>query len=287
MGFVKLESKCRYNVGKLFTLSLKITTIGIQMKNKVIGIVGAMPEEIEGIAALIQNCKETTRGRRTYYTGQINGIDTVLVFSRWGKVAAAITVTNLVVEFNVTELYFTGVAGAVNNSLHVGDIVVADKLIQHDMDARPLMAQYEIPLLGKTYFEADKEQIEVSVGAVQDCLASAEIHNAIDADTLQMFGIKQPKVLTGNIASGDKFVSGDKYREELIANLPNILCVEMEGAAVAQVCYEYGIPFSIIRIISDSADEHAHFSFADFIKKVAGIYSLSIIKQIFSRLNSA
>ncbi|HLP53326.1 MAG TPA: 5'-methylthioadenosine/adenosylhomocysteine nucleosidase [Chitinophagales bacterium] len=251
------------------------------MSKKRIGIMGAMPEEIEGIAALLSDQQRVSRGRRIYYTGQINGIEVVLVFSRWGKVAAATTVTNLIVEFNITHLYFTGVAGGVNSNVRVGDIVVATRLIQHDMDARPLMPQYEIPLLGKTYFEVGAEELNRAVSAVNTALHSKQIHDALGLETLQAFGISEPKVLTGDIASGDKFVTAGSYRDELLAGLPDVLCVEMEGAAVAQVCYEYGIPFSIIRTISDSADEHAHFNFADFIKQVAGVYSLNIIRALF------
>ncbi len=93
-------------------------------------------------------------GMRTYTIGELAGVTTVVVFSRWGKVAAAITVSTLILEFKVTELLFTGVAGAIDHRLQIGDIVLGKRLIQHDMDARPLMAQFEIPLLGKTFLKA-------------------------------------------------------------------------------------------------------------------------------------
>src|SRR6478752_8004470 len=114
---------------------------------KTIAIMGAMPEEIDGVVALLDNCTEFSIGQRTYYSGQINDIDTVVVFSRWGKVAAATTVSALIHHFQITELIFTGVAGAIKDNLKIGDIVLAKRLIQHDMDARPLMNQFEIPLL--------------------------------------------------------------------------------------------------------------------------------------------
>lgn len=252
------------------------------MGTTIIGIMGAMPEEIEGIAALLHNKTETTSGGRTYYTGLINGTQVVLVFSRWGKVAAATTVTHLILQYHITHLYFTGVAGGTGHRVKVGDIVIADKLVQHDMDARPLMPQYEIPLLGKTFFETDTTLVTRAKNAANSFLNNRELHSHISTATLHTFGITQPVVHTGTIASGDKFVSDNLYRNDLLKNLPDVLCVEMEGAAVAQVCYEYNIPCCIIRTISDSADEHAHFSFTDFIQQIAGIYSLCIVKSLLT-----
>ncbi|HRG89319.1 MAG TPA: 5'-methylthioadenosine/adenosylhomocysteine nucleosidase [Chitinophagales bacterium] len=252
------------------------------MGNTVIGIMGAMPEEIEGIAALLQHKTETTSGGRTYYSGLINGTPVVLVFSRWGKVAAATTVTHLILQYHITHLYFTGVAGGIGHHIKVGDIVIASQLVQHDMDARPLMPQYQIPLLGKTYFDTDITLTNRATEAAGLFVDSHELHHHISTATLHKFGITQPTVHTGIIASGDKFVSDNSYRNDLLKNLPCVLCVEMEGAAVAQVCYEYNIPCCIIRTISDSADEHAHFSFTDFIQQIAGIYSLCIIKNLLA-----
>lgn len=241
---------------------------------------GAMPEEIAGIADILQGKKEVELGGRVYYTGKLYGVDTVLVFSRWGKVAAATTVTTLILEFKITHLFFTGVAGAVNPKLKVGDIVLAKRLIQHDMDARPLIARYEIPLLSKTYFEANEELHETTLKAIH----KIDLSHAINPDELNAFNIHQPAVYIGDVASGDKFISGKEQHTEMLHNLPDVLCVEMEGAAVAQVCYEYHIPCSIIRTISDSADESAHFDFPRFIEKVAGGYSLLIVQSIFNEI---
>jgi adenosylhomocysteine nucleosidase len=249
-----------------------------------IGIIGAMPEEIAGIADILDERKETQHGGRIYYTGILYGIKAVLVFSRWGKVAAATTVTTLILEFKISHVYFTGVAGALSPALRVGDVVVATRLIQHDMDARPLIPQYEIPLLGKTYFETDLQQYKLCTNAVNNVFNNLALHQAISTEDLTIFNIKQPSLHTGDIASGDKFIARKSQQFALTTSLPNVLCVEMEGAAVAQVCYEYNIPFSIIRTISDSADEQAHFDFPNFIKKVAGVYSLLIIKNIFAQL---
>ncbi len=245
---------------------------------------GAMPEEIAGIADILTNRKQSEHGGRTYYSGQLYGNDVVLVFSRWGKVAAATTVTTLILEFKITHLFFTGVAGAINPKLKIGDIVIADRLIQHDMDARPLIPQYEIPLLHKTYFETDAGLIKLAVNAANQLQSNLTLHQAISEADLLAFKIKSPAVYTGTIASGDKFISGKEQHVQMLANLPDILCVEMEGAAVAQVCFEYGIPCSIIRTISDSANEEAHFDFPKFIQNIAGVYSFQIIRGIFGQI---
>lgn len=245
---------------------------------------GAMPEEINGLIPLMNNCTQSTIGMRTYYSGNINGIATVLVFSRWGKVAAASTVATLIHQFNITELIFTGVAGAVSDSLKIGDIVIAKRLLQHDMDARPLMPQYEIPLLGKTYFDCADAQLLIATQAVAQLLADNNLHQTITAEALKEFNITTPKLYVGDIASGDQFFSENAQKEQLVKNLPGILCVEMEGAAVAQVCFENDIPFTIIRTISDAANDESHINFPSFINTIAGRYSIAIIQNMYSRL---
>lgn len=242
---------------------------------------GAMPEEIEGILPLLDNCSKKVTGKRTYLSGQINGIDTVVVFSRWGKVAAAATVTALIHEFGITELIFTGVAGAIHPELNIGDIVIAKRLIQHDIDARPLMKQYEVPLLSKTFFDTDEALLEVTQQAVESLLDVKNINRIIGLEKLHDFDITQPKLYLGDIASGDQFFAADEQKARLSSELPTVLCVEMEGAAVAQVCYEYDIPFCIIRSISDVADDHSPIDFMDFIKEISSRYSTEIIKNIY------
>jgi len=243
---------------------------------------GAMPEEIDSIRQLLSEESKTTIGRRTYSVGKLNGITTVVVFSRWGKVAASITVSTLILEFKITELLFTGVAGAIDPQLRIGDIVLGRRLIQHDMDARPLMEQFEIPLLGKTFFECAAEQLEPAAKAIEDLLEKDHLRAAIGDKELRKFGIGVPRLFVGDIASGDKFFSRTGDKDELLAKLPSVLCVEMEGAAVAQVCYEYDIPFTVIRTISDAADEKSHIDFPSFIKEVSSKYSLEIVKNIFA-----
>lgn len=237
-----------------------------------------MPEEINDLVDCLEVEAKHELGGRTYYVGLLWGKKVVLVFSRWGKVAAASTVSTLILKFNITELIFTGVAGAIHNDLNIGDIVIGRNLYQHDMDARPLMAQFEIPLLGKTYFETHQNQIDKAYNAAKKFLTQ----NVLSQLPLHEFNITKPQIHVGDIASGDKFFAKNEDKIALQNALPNILCVEMEGAAVAQVCYEYQIPFTIIRTISDTADHQAEMDFPKFIKAISSKYSEGILKEMLT-----
>lgn len=252
----------------------------IKTKKEMIGIMGAMQEEINHLLVQLKDTKTATWGRRTYYQGILFGQPVVIVFSRWGKVAAATTATTLLLEFKVTQLIFTGVAGAINHTLKIGDIVIADKIFQHDMDARPLIKKYEIPLLGKMFFEAEKDIQKQAKIAAEKFLK--HINNLIPSKDLKAFNIEAPKVIIGNIASGDQFIASDADRGLIEKGLPDIACVEMEGSAVAQVCYEFGVPYTIIRTISDAADEHSDMNFTKFIASIASNYSEGIIRALFT-----
>ncbi|MEG1556282.1 MAG: 5'-methylthioadenosine/adenosylhomocysteine nucleosidase [Bacteroidales bacterium] len=251
------------------------------MQEKIIGIMGAMPEETAGVVTLLKNRKETSTGMRTYYEGEINGIKSVVVFSRWGKVAAATTATVLINQFKVTEIIFCGVAGALAPDLKVGDIVVGKQFIQHDMDSRPILKQYELPFIKKTFIECRIEQLERATKAVEQLLDPENLHNSFLPEELAAFQITNPKMRVGDIASGDQFFANTEQKEALLHHLPTISCVEMEGAAVAQVCYEYDIPLTVIRTISDSADEQSPLDFPSFLKKIASQYSMRIIENIY------
>ncbi len=250
------------------------------MSERIIGIIGAIPQEINGVVNLLTNKQEHKIGRRSYFTGKLNNQKVVVVYSRVGKVAASATVTTLILEFNVSELIFTGVAGGIHADVKIGDIVLGQSLIQHDMNAQPLFPAYEIPMLGKAYFEADSSQLEVATTAILEILEEQHLHNVISEKDLDKFRIHQPQLHVGLIGSGDLFFSTNSQKEKLQQNLPEILCVEMEGAAVAQVCYEFDIPFIIIRTISDDADDHSTLDFNSFIEKISNVYSIEIIKNI-------
>ncbi|MGV0921591.1 5'-methylthioadenosine/adenosylhomocysteine nucleosidase [Empedobacter falsenii] len=250
------------------------------MSERIIGIMGAIPQEINGVVNLLTNKQEHKIGRRSYFTGELNNQKVVVVYSRVGKVAASATVTTLILEFKVSELIFTGVAGGIHADVKIGDIVLGQSLIQHDMNAQPLFPAYEIPMLGKAYFEADSSQLEVATTAILEILEEQHLHNVISEKDLDKFNIHQPQLHVGLIGSGDLFFSTNSQKEKLQQNLPEILCVEMEGAAVAQVCYEFDIPFMIIRTISDDADDHSTLDFNSFIEKISNVYSIEIIKNI-------
>lgn len=250
------------------------------MSERIIGIMGAIPQEINGVVSLLSNKKEFEIGQRNYFTGELNNQKVVVVYSRVGKVAAATTVSTLILEFKITELIFTGVAGGIHADVKIGDIVLGQSMIQHDMNAQPLFPAYEIPMLGKAYFEADSSQLQIATTAILDLLEEQHLHNVISEKDLNKFNIHSPQLHVGLIGSGDLFFSTNSQKEKLQQNLPEILCVEMEGAAVAQVCYEFEIPFMIIRTISDEADDHSTLDFNSFIEKVSNVYSIEIIKNI-------
>lgn len=228
-----------------------------------VGILGAMPQEIDGITSLITNSQTQVIGQRTYITGVIHQTKVVLVFSRWGKVAAATTVTTLIQHFKVTEVVFTGVAGGVASHLSIGDFVIGNQFYQHDMDARPLMKQFEVPLLNTTHFTADKTMLKKATQAAQH-VTSTITSNA-------------PLVHIANIASGDQFITSAIQRNFIANNLPDVIAVEMEGAAVAQVCHEFNIPFIVVRIISDTANQEAPKNFEEFIAHTAAKYTQQFI----------
>ena len=247
-----------------------------------LGIMGAMPEEMDKIISAIENKEIVERGGRIYYRGELFGQDVVAVFSRWGKVAAATTATNMILEFNVDRIIFTGVAGAISSELKVGDIVIGERLYQHDMDARPLMRRFEIPLTGKTSYETPQQNVDTMAQAVHNFLKN----NREFRQLLTEQHISNVKMLTGDIASGDLFISSTEMKHALIKNLPSVVCAEMEGAAVAQVCDDYGVPLIVVRVISDAADEEAHISAIGFVNQHAGDYSLSILKEYITLINS-
>ena len=247
-----------------------------------IGIMAAMPEEIQRLMTEMASDRIEKQGMREYHQGRLWGTDAVLVFSRWGKVAAASTATHLITQHKVDKILFTGVAGAVDPSLHLGDIVVGAELVQHDMDASPLFPRHEIPLIGVSRFQADSTMTENLKLAARK-FTDNELSNAVSPELIKEFNLRaKPVVQSGLIASGDKFFASQGDLAQLRSQLPCALCVEMEGAAVAQVCHEYDIPFAIVRTVSDSADEHAPANFPKFIQSVASVYSFGILKEFFS-----
>lgn len=243
-----------------------------------IGIISAMHDELAELLDILQDKKTIILGNREYYTGNITNQKVVIVFSKWGKVAAAITTTQLISSFKPIKIIFSGVAGAINSKLNIGDIVYGTSLIQHDMNASPLFPKFEIPLLGKSKIKTTEDQ------KLFNCVEefNNQYYEYITTEEAAKFGIKKPKVIKGLIASGDEFISDNIKLKQLQNDLPDLQCVEMEGAAVAQVCIEYKVPFHIIRIISDKADHSAHIDFPAFTKQIASKYAKGILENYCS-----
>ncbi|WP_338768997.1 5'-methylthioadenosine/adenosylhomocysteine nucleosidase [Massilia sp. METH4] len=228
-----------------------------------LGIISALAEEQEGVIQAMQDPVRHTHGMRDYTVGSLWNVETVAVLSRIGKVAAAMTAATLVERFGVTHILFTGVAGSADYAVRVGDVVIAESLVQHDMDASPLFARFEVPLTGLAHLPSDLE------------MSSRLAHAA----TCFLEGENGPTLHRGLIGSGDQFINDGVRLAALKNALPGLLAVEMEGAAVAQVCFELGIPFAVIRTISDNANENAAIDFMHFVKTVASRYAFGIIEH--------
>jgi adenosylhomocysteine nucleosidase len=253
--------------------------------NIMLGIMSAMPEEIDLlIGEMGGDVKTTSQGMRTYHTGLLWDAPVTLVFSRWGKVAAATTSTHLISAFHVREIIFTGVAGSADPKLRVGDVVIANNFYQHDMDARPLFERHEVPLLNISAFPAD-QNLRNDLSTAAQLFLGADLESEIESSVREKFDIFEPKAETANIASGDKFFANKAEIAEVRSRLP-IACVEMEGAAVAQVCYEHSIPVGVVRTISDSGDDAAPIDFVEFLRSVAAIYSRGIIRNFIKKRSS-
>lgn len=249
------------------------------------GILGAMPQEVALMERSMTVRRTVEAGLRTFYEGEWAGQEIVLVLSRVGKVSAAATTLLLLERFGCSHIVFTGVAGGVDPRLRIGDVVIADRLVQHDMDARPLFPRFEIPLLGRTEFAAALH--EETVRAAEGYLRS-DFARDVTEDCRGRFGLAEPRVYRGLIVSGDRFVADPARTAALRAALPEALCTEMEGAAVAQICYEMGgVPFSVVRVISDQADHAAAVDFQKFIDEVAEHVTGGIVRHLLRGFSGA
>jgi adenosylhomocysteine nucleosidase len=241
-----------------------------------LGVMAALPQELGNLIEVMRaesGVRTVTHGSRDYHVGTVYGAPCVVTLARIGKVAAAATVSALIHAFEVDAVVFTGVAGGVGREVRVGDVVVADTLMQHDLDASPLFPRFEVPLLGISRFVADRSLAAQLAAATERFIAEE------GAALAQRFSIQMPQMHRGLIISGDQFVASAAAVEALRAALPNALAVEMEGAAIAQVCYEYGVPCAIVRTVSDTADAHAPASFTTFLTDLAGTYSNGILTR--------
>ena len=250
-----------------------------------IAIVSAMHPELAAVLAWLPQTQKHTVAGREFVLGRWHGHDVVAVLSRIGKVAAATTATVLIERFDVRQVLFTGVAGGVAPLAQVGDVVVASAFMQHDMDASPLFPIYEVPLYGRSHFATDAVLTAELALAAKAALAQG----VLDAADLTDMGMdngqvnRTVQVHQGLIISGDRFVSTRLESQRLQQALPAALAVEMEGAAVAQVCHDYGVPFAAMRTISDRADDDARADFLKFVDQVASRYSAAILDHFFTQ----
>lgn len=248
-----------------------------------IGIIGAMPEEIKLLAQTLQNEEVEPVAGRDYHKGTLCGQQVVLAYSHIGKVSAAATATAMIERYEVEELIFTGVAGGIASKAKVGDFVIGTQSVQHDMDCSPLPAfeRFEIPLLGVSHFPMGDVQTSNANKAIKNYL-KYQMKEDISQEVLEEFGITAPGIHEGLIGSGDQFIASSEKVKELRNDLPGIMCIEMEGAAVAQICYEYKTPFSLLRVISDNADDSATHDFLKFVSDVASHFTAGVVKELLA-----
>lgn len=223
-----------------------------------------MDEEVALFKQALQDPTEKVRAQILFYQGTLAGRNVVLCKSGVGKVNAAMTAQILISEFEVTSIIFTGVAGALDPSLQIGEIVVSSHLQQHDVDATALgFALGEIPFFPQSVFHADKRLVDLAVQSSRNVFSGA--------------------VKVGCIVSGDQFIGSREKAKQLHEHF-QALCAEMEGAAVAQVCQQNAVPFVVIRSMSDKADGSAPANFTEFVEHASN-RSFEIVRAMLESTN--
>lgn len=228
-----------------------------------IAVIGAMEEEVELLRAAISNSKTTVIANSEYTEGTYEGKDVVLLKSGIGKVNAAMSTTILLHEFKPDVVINTGSAGGYDENLEVGAIVISDEVRHHDVDAT--IFGYEIGQVPQMppAFKSDANLMQAAELAVQK--------------------IGEHQAATGLITTGDAFMN-DPVRVEVVRKqFPTMKAVEMEAAAVAQVCYQFGTPFVVIRALSDIAGKESNISFDEFLP-VAAKHSTQVVLETIKSL---
>ena len=226
-----------------------------------IGIMGAMVEEIEPLLEYFSDVEVVEYAKNKYYKTKYNSHDIVIAYSKIGKVFATLTATTMIEKFGVEKLLFTGVAGAINPELKIGDLIVAKGLCQHDLDITAFGHPYGFVPEGEVCIYADEELIELSKSVAKE----------LNIDLKE-----------GIIATGDQFVASEE-RKNWIGSTFGADALEMEGASVAVVCDALDVPFFVLRAISDSADMDAGFDFDEFLKssaKVSAKFVMEMVKKL-------
>jgi adenosylhomocysteine/aminodeoxyfutalosine nucleosidase len=226
-----------------------------------IAIMGAMPEEIEPLLKRVENIKKTKYAKNSYYEATYKGRDIVIAYSKIGKVFSSLTATILIEKFGCEKLLFSGVAGAINPDLSIGDLIIADSLSQHDLDITAFGHPHGFVPEGEVYISTDKN--------LRDIAKEVASKNSL---TLK----------EGIIATGDQFVASTE-RKDFISNTFKADALEMEGASVAVVCDALNVPFFILRAISDSANDDAGVDFDEFMigsAKISANFILDMVESI-------
>lgn len=228
---------------------------------ELIGIIGAMEEEVLTLKDKMDIREVRSVATLDFFIGELSGKRCVVVRGGIGKVNAAVCAQILIDVFHVDAIVNTGVAGALNSNLDIGDVVIAREAVQHDMDATEFGYELgQIPRMKVSAFRCDEHIVELARRAC-DVLNSTT------------------NVYVERIASGDQFVASTELKHDIIKHF-NPYCVEMEGAAIAQVGYLNSVPTAIVRSISDKADASADVNFQEFAK-MAALNACRIIERMF------
>ena len=234
-------------------------------KNK-IGIIGAMDIEVKMLKELCSDVKVTEAGGRTFVEGLLDGINVVIVQCGVGKVNAALCAQRLIMQFGVTHVINTGIAGAMAHGLKVQDIVVSENAVYHDFDVSGFgYPKCKVPGMDTIDFAADKNMIEATVKAF-DSLEEAKGHS----------------IIRGRIASGDQFIRSKDQKDTIRSNC-DPACVEMEGCAIAHACFINKTPFVVIRCMSDMADENADDTYS-FNEEEAAVLSARLVRSMIKMI---
>ncbi len=227
--------------------------------NELIGIIGAMEIEVEALRALMTDARDEVVSGIRFTVGTLEGTPAVCAVCGVGKVAAAMVAEAMILRFGVTRLLNTGVAGGLGEGLVVGDIVVADAVVQHDMDTTAL---------------GDPAGLISGLGIVK-IPADPVFGATLQAATVAAGFV--PRV--GTVASGDLFVAKDEDKARIKAQFDAVAC-EMEGAAIGQVAYTNGVPFAVLRAISDGGDG---MEFSEFVG-LAAERSVAVTRALLALL---
>jgi len=228
-----------------------------------IGIIGAMEVEIRNILAQMTDISTKNIANVDYHQGELGDKPVLVALCRVGKVNAAHTTSVMIANFNVSGIINVGVAGGIGGDVEIGDVVVSTDLVQHDVDATTFgYALGHVPSLSETFFTADDALCESAKKAGENILAN---HGR--------------KLHMGRIATGDQFIASPADKNSILENF-GALAVEMEGAAIAQVCVLTNTPFVVIRAISDKADGTAHEDFPAFVEQTAQISAAIVTEMI-------